>query len=414
MYISWICIDIKHVALLVQLKVLCHPALSSRVPKQDSAMAFVLPRAQKGQGKKGTAAGRKTWAVGEKLWENAVVHKAQGFLRKYPGVPASDDGGASSSARWECLGKPAAWLSPMALAASLDSGNTELINRPGIGFSELASVLHCQDCAIREGVRDEILHPALLAKWDSLWCAHELAAAVKVLNAIGFPDISRSSVEVKTAVSNMLKFAQAVRGDWEAWSSVFAFGTTLTVCNSWLLSVAALTCPGVFAKAVVDVPMKAAPGTKAALLADPSNGQKLRNLLIDEISAQHNVKALLHNAAVPVPVPLPELNFDSSQEAPEEDHAVAHVNATPVPDELRNVIATVLGLSLPTGAGGRPPKRKRLQQTETMLEEHKKVLKELYEGHANSVNPAAVPEIESALATLKSLRREVQRLLQAQ
>ena len=45
-------------------------------------MSFVLPATKAKGGSKG---GRGPWKAGEKLWNNAVVHKSQEFLKKYAG-----------------------------------------------------------------------------------------------------------------------------------------------------------------------------------------------------------------------------------------------------------------------------------------------------------------------------------------
>jgi hypothetical protein len=72
-------------------------------------MAFAMPAQRgvgagkgkghkgKGKGGKGDIGGRKVWQAGEKLWENALLHRTQGFLKKYCDVPTFGDAGRSSA-----------------------------------------------------------------------------------------------------------------------------------------------------------------------------------------------------------------------------------------------------------------------------------------------------------------------------
>ena len=73
------------------------------------------------------------------------------------------DGGVTST-KWEALQHTQRFLKPEALAGILEYFKSELINRPGVGLSELGGVLMNLNEAMIEGGRLKIFHPDLVAK----------------------------------------------------------------------------------------------------------------------------------------------------------------------------------------------------------------------------------------------------------
>lgn len=269
-----------------------------------------LPRAAKGGGK-----GRPQHEAGKKIWAPSIMHKSGAFLRAYPGKATLDDSGASS-APWEAISMPHHFASPEALASQLTFHNTELLNRPGVGWSEAASVVENFMDVIAAGVANKILHPDLGSKMSAFSQKYDLTTSVQVLNAQSYPNLDRSHANVAAATSNLLKFAQDARTQWPCFSNIFAWGSSLMVDSLWILQMAALTTPGVFAERIQPVPL-AADGAKALLLANPADGKALKALLVEELTAQHGVRAKKIAGAPAAPGPLALLHFDSdSEEAP--------------------------------------------------------------------------------------------------
>ncbi|CAE7871729.1 unnamed protein product [Symbiodinium microadriaticum] len=214
----------------------------------------------KGGGKAGgyrTQQGKgRGFTPGKKLWGNQVLHRTQDFLSKYPGKSRVGETGGSS-ALWEGLQKPQMLVSPEAFASGLAADNTELINRPGVGLSELSGCfLNLNE--IIEGLAKDILAPKLDQKWRSLWTTHELEWCCQVLNQNDYPDMQRTVENLQYAVRS-----------------------ALTVDSSWILAFASLTTSGVFAEKSNEVPLEGEEleAKKAALLEKPGSGKRLVELL---------------------------------------------------------------------------------------------------------------------------------------
>ena len=128
------------------------------------------------KGKGGSYGGKegkgRAFTPGKKLWGNQLLHRSQDFLAKYPAKARVSEAGASS-ALWEGLQRPQLLVSPEAFASTLAPNNTELINRPGIGLSELAGCLINLN-EVLEGLAKEILSTKVMEKRRGLWASHEV------------------------------------------------------------------------------------------------------------------------------------------------------------------------------------------------------------------------------------------------
>ena len=92
----------------------------------------------------------------ERLVGNQVLHRSH--------IPTQN-----SSAIWEGLTKPTVFMSAENLNDQVGAETTELINRMGIGFSELG------------GVAEPLWHPELVATVEALWHKCGVAAAAKLV-----------------------------------------------------------------------------------------------------------------------------------------------------------------------------------------------------------------------------------------
>ena len=319
-----------------------------RAPQQQLSLTFakmssgpVLPQGKSGKG--WSKGGRTTWKVGEKLWNNAVIHKSSEFLKKYPSKPTVNDEGMSSAA-WEGLGSPQTWVHADTLGEALSAGNTELINRVVIGFSEFASVLENQILLIREGGDKKILHPELVKKYIQLHEQFHLDEAAKVLNPHAYPNLQRSEQHLISSVSNVLKFSQEIRKDWSFWSEVFGRASALTVNMSWQLSVAALTSGTAYAGKLTDVPTKV-PDKKAALIANPTSGVAMKNFIVAELAAANGIKESASSSGGQSG--FRALNFDDDEvfQAPPQEE----LPATAQLRRVRKVCADLLAMQFPAG-----------------------------------------------------------------
>ena len=179
-------------------------------------------RQGKGSGK-GSGKAPRHWEAGKKLTNVQVWHCAQDMLSKYAGksrITAAGD----STAIYETLAKPQVLASPQAAAEVLDARNTEIVNRPGYGLSELAGcLLSWLDsveymgtkkawAARKRSCRAEVLvcagkssrhtlFPLRLMHFDpnrsstrrkGLSETHHLRESCELLNAQDYPDLERS------------------------------------------------------------------------------------------------------------------------------------------------------------------------------------------------------------------------------
>lgn len=283
------------------------------------AMAFCMPHASIPYSPAAKAA--KKFEAGKKaLYSNMLYFLKQDARKKFP--KKFTESGDKTSARWETLSKPQNFSSAEALADHLTCENIEILNRPGCGFSELAGALINFNKVTEEMAMEEVLHPKFLDNWTRTWQQLKLQDACEVLNFIDFPTVSRSSDQLKTAVTNVLKFGNHVREHWGTFASLIGMFSTGYVDMSWILALGALTSPGAFANKIRDVPVNA-DSEKQALLASPSLGKRLLTFLVAEVHAWHGVRsAATSSTSLTTPATFVPLTFDSEEEEKEQrpDH----------------------------------------------------------------------------------------------
>ncbi len=154
---------------------------------------------RKGKGKgNGDGPGRPVFKAGDKIWPGALLHKGQDFLKAYPGKPTMGEGGASS-AGWDALKQCQQWAAPDMLGEALSYQNTELINRPSIGFSEYCSCLENFHLVVCEGAKNKIFHQEFSTKVETLYTKYDILTACQTLNTVNYPAASRSAAEMTKA-----------------------------------------------------------------------------------------------------------------------------------------------------------------------------------------------------------------------
>ncbi|CAK0833454.1 unnamed protein product [Prorocentrum cordatum] len=266
-------------------------------------------------------AGAKRHEPGKKLYINQLVHGGQDFFAKYPGKAVTSSDGASS-ARWEALQHPQRFLSPEALAAHLDYTKSELINRPGIGLSELSGALMNFNDMLVQGASAKVFHPELSARWSAIWESLNLQSACEVLNDHDYPTADRSSAKIKASVKSICKLGQTLREHWNDWASVFGFMACGTLDLTWLLTLGSLTCAGVWAERMDQVPM-AAGDAKATLMNDKQSGLSLIAFLVAEAHAVHGVRLCPDTPAPAASAVFVPVKFDSDDDQVTEQPATS-------------------------------------------------------------------------------------------
>ena len=158
------------------------------------------------------------------------------FLKKYPNKVVFEN--SKSSAAWECPGKPHMFSSAETFSSEVEAKNTELVNRPALGLSELCSSV---ETFVQNAKEDDL---SLKAKVEALVMKFSIDSAIKVLNQHSLPDLARSSADLSNATKRLLSFVQCIREEWSFWAERVARASSTLVCGTWLLTAASLTIPG--------------------------------------------------------------------------------------------------------------------------------------------------------------------------
>ena len=124
-------------------------------------------KGNKGGEKKSSGKGRERWQAGQKLYDDQLLGKR--VLKTYLPEPSDEDGEPETLG----LQQPEVWLSPPALAKKLSSSNTELVNWPAIGWSELASTVACL-LATLVAQESKVFTKAVINTWSVLWESHNM------------------------------------------------------------------------------------------------------------------------------------------------------------------------------------------------------------------------------------------------
>ena len=272
-----------------------------------------------------------------------------------------------TSAGWEALKHPQMWAAPDLLGDVLQASNTELINRPGIGYSEYAGCLENLHTVIQEGVASKIFHPEFGVKIASLFQKYDLINACQTLNSSGYPLAPRSSADMSKAVASVLKFSQQIRMKWDEFSEVFGRACSLVVDLSWALQAGALTNGPLLAPKFADVPMKEE-ALKKAFMENPFSVAAMKGFLTSEILAQNGLKAEKESAAAK---PFVAMNFDddlADADAPEDEAVAAPAPETdPLLQAAKNSFEALMALREPHGKSGAAPSQKKLVKVHAEL-----------------------------------------------
>jgi hypothetical protein len=301
--------------------------------KHLAIMAAIFPAARQAKGgAKGS--GRNSWSIGQKIWSNSLHQSsaAKPFLH----VATLDDTSGLSSAAWEGLQKPAEWQAAEQLAKALTTHNCELLNRPGVGCSELGATLETLHRLIVEDTLD-VFSKRLKKKWADLFEKHDVLNAAQLLNTQDYPSLDRSAASLTLAATNLLKLGNSIRTDWSDLVVVFAAVLGSSTGFQWVLQLAALTCPGAWPAGLKDVP-NIPDAAKAKVLLTPNSGRALAELLAactEELCSKRKAKAA---PMVGGPVAALLSFSDDEQPAPAKKPKV-------LKHELRDLQAKLLDLS---------------------------------------------------------------------
>lgn len=193
---------------------------------------------------------------------------------------------------------------------------TELVNRPGIGLSELGSALTVAETLVREGAAKGVFAKAFADEWKDLFTTHRIGHAARVLNTQDFPDMQRSKSDILDAVIAILSFGGAVRERWGEHAWAFAAMSTLGTALNWIMQLSALSVPGVWPAALADVPNVP---DKTAMLRQPGKGKPLAAFLaacVEELGAARGKKRGASAAAkISTGSHPPKLSFSDSESA---------------------------------------------------------------------------------------------------
>jgi hypothetical protein len=248
-------------------------------------MSFSMPKApvrgHRGWSKGGAAPGRVQWSAGQKLWNTAVL--SGNFSKAVVSNPTSDTDAEYTSAFLDALKDPSAWLSPEALLPKVTASTSQLVNRPGVGLSELGSAITSYETLLREGASKGVLSRSFTKKWLERMEALDIARAAELLNSQDYPEMNRSEAELRTATVHILQFANVLRENWDEVVWFFGLATTMSVSGAWLLQLASLSVPGAWAAALRDVPNL--PPSKDKLVAQPTKGKVLAEFLAECVSS---------------------------------------------------------------------------------------------------------------------------------
>lgn len=241
-------------------------------PFPSAIMSFASSAVRQAKGSE--KRGRPSWAAGSKLWNSQLVSTlaAKPFLA----VPKQDPNSGQSSAAWEAFAKPMDWLSAESLAKILQPSSCELVNRPGVGLSELGATLETL-VALVEGNRDVFAKPFVVT-FSSLAEEHDLLDSAQILNTQDYQTLERSEAAVVQAVKNVLLFGSKVRAAWPDFAPKLGILMGATTGLNWVMQLAALTIPGAWPQAMKDVPNLPEP-SKRRVLDNPTKGKALVELL---------------------------------------------------------------------------------------------------------------------------------------
>jgi len=164
-----------------------------------------------------------------------------------------------------------------------------LLNRRAVGLSEAAQALE----TLNQVLFDVPDSPT--ETWTLLWIQHDMQETLHCLNTAASPSYPRTPERVRDKLKNYLKFHIAISLERRRYTEAFAANITRSVSLAWLLQGAALTGPGTWASKLASSVSREAPAELTALLAEPSSGSKLLNLLVSEVCAYGKVRS----AAVP-------------------------------------------------------------------------------------------------------------------
>lgn len=290
---------------------------SRSAPLLLAAMAFSMPsakRAGKGYGKGvgSSSGGRPQWSAGQKLWNTQVL--SGNFGKAVVGSPTHEADTEWSSAAMEGLKEPAAWIAPEMLVNKITCGSSEMVNRPGVGMSELGAAVILFHTLLEEGRKKQVLHDSFVQKWLGLYEEQDLVKCAKMLNTQDYPEIQRSDAAVLEAVKGILSFGNTVREQWEELVWIFGAFSGASTCLSWTLQLGALTIPGAWASALKDVPKL--PGSNEKLKAAPTKGKLLAAVLSDCVSDL--AVARKGKTGPKILTKSTKLTFSSSEESAEE------------------------------------------------------------------------------------------------
>ena len=370
-------------------------------------MAFVMPApvAQKGKAY-GKGKNTRKFEAGKRLYTNQVLHCQQGFVSKYPGRATVDASGATS-AKWECLGHPERLLSAEAFATALSPETTELLNRPGVGLSELGGVILNLNQVLEDGLSAKVFDPDLVSGWRTVFEEFKLREAAETLNSNDYPEADRSSAKLLAAVQSVAKLGNHVREHWTRFSILLGLGSAVLVDTAWLCTLASLTIPGVYADKLKDVPVTST-DAKARLTGNPTLGKHLIGFWSEEVHAQHRVRVQGNVGVAPpaAPAAFVPLTWDDSDAEP-----ATEVAADPVA-EVVALERSILDLAMPAGKTGAAPSRKRLRAFTVDLDTATALYTDKYNAlGATNAEAAASTQHRDVKKHVKRLRKTLADLL---
>jgi len=184
-------------------------------------MAFVMPALVQRQIAKGYGKGKtRKFEAGKRFYyTNQVPHCQQGFVSKYPGRATVDASGATS-AKWECLGHPKRFVSAEAFANPASAESAELVNRPGVGLSELGGVILNLNQVF--GLAAKVFDPDLVSGWRAVFDEFKL-------NSNDYPEADHSSAKLFAAEQSVAKLGNHVRERWGRFSILLGLGSAVLV-----------------------------------------------------------------------------------------------------------------------------------------------------------------------------------------
>ena len=163
--------------------------------------------------------GRQQWTEERPIWENAILHKSQGFFTKSVRVKRS-----ATETLWSGISKPQVWKSSTSLAGALNHKNTELYNRPGHGKIWRIPLTPCTTSSPKTkkyGIR------LWWSSGPSLYEKYSINSRIQgIINGITTPG------DVKL----LIDFLKDLQTDWDRWSVVFGGLGTAMVALSAVLS----------------------------------------------------------------------------------------------------------------------------------------------------------------------------------